>query len=486
MWHPEVLHKIAERSLHGASLATFTAAGEVRRGLENAGFTVRKRKGFGRKREMLCATLESTSQQPGVSARQPWFEPPNSPSPVREVAVVGAGIAGAQTAWHLAQQGIRVTLFEAHEEIARGASGNPAGILAPRLTAAPGRGEQFYLAAFYYQLRQLGMLRKLGHEVAFDACGLLQLAYTDSGENRIQMLGQREDLPPGIETLTSRQVSDILGEQVRHPGVRIDAAGALSPRSLAAALLARQDIRLMPASRVDTIEDGPAGPVLRLFGGEPYQFDAIVLTNGEQAAHFCEAVKIIPVRGQTSSARLAEKPVPTPAIDHSGYLVRDPLDPQTLVFGATYLRDDASSDLRDSDTLSNSDILAEALPQLYRGLNRIRSCHAGVRATTPDRWPVVGPLPNTAFYLREYGDLHMGKHYKHYPPARYRSGVFMLSGLGSRGLASAAYCANLLTQLILGASLTAPLDEYYAMHPARFLVRGLRRKAGGQLPGEKV
>lgn len=53
MWSPVVFENMARLSAPGASFATFTAAGEVRRGLSAAGFDVRKVKGFGTKRDML-------------------------------------------------------------------------------------------------------------------------------------------------------------------------------------------------------------------------------------------------------------------------------------------------------------------------------------------------------------------------------------------------------------------------------------------------
>lgn len=55
MWRAEIFSAIAARSAPGARLATYTAAGDVRRGLEAAGFAVEKRPGFRRKRHMLVA-----------------------------------------------------------------------------------------------------------------------------------------------------------------------------------------------------------------------------------------------------------------------------------------------------------------------------------------------------------------------------------------------------------------------------------------------
>ena len=53
MWSEEVFLQMARLSASGASFATFTAAGFVKRGLAAAGFDVEKTDGFGRKRHML-------------------------------------------------------------------------------------------------------------------------------------------------------------------------------------------------------------------------------------------------------------------------------------------------------------------------------------------------------------------------------------------------------------------------------------------------
>ena len=57
MWTDNLYKNMARLSAPGATLATFTAAGAVRRGLQAVGFEVKKVKGFGHKREMLSAQL---------------------------------------------------------------------------------------------------------------------------------------------------------------------------------------------------------------------------------------------------------------------------------------------------------------------------------------------------------------------------------------------------------------------------------------------
>lgn len=57
MWTQEIFGHEARLSAPGATLATFTAAGFVRRGLAQAGFAIEKRPGFGRKRDMVVGRL---------------------------------------------------------------------------------------------------------------------------------------------------------------------------------------------------------------------------------------------------------------------------------------------------------------------------------------------------------------------------------------------------------------------------------------------
>ncbi len=59
LWGEDLLLAVAEHTVEGGTAATYTAAGFVRRGLENAGFTVERTPGYGRKRHMTRATKEA-------------------------------------------------------------------------------------------------------------------------------------------------------------------------------------------------------------------------------------------------------------------------------------------------------------------------------------------------------------------------------------------------------------------------------------------
>ncbi|MEM7215649.1 MAG: tRNA (5-methylaminomethyl-2-thiouridine)(34)-methyltransferase MnmD [Pseudomonadota bacterium] len=54
LWNETLMREIADRTVAGGTVATYTSAGFVRRNLQDAGFRMSKIKGFGSKREMLA------------------------------------------------------------------------------------------------------------------------------------------------------------------------------------------------------------------------------------------------------------------------------------------------------------------------------------------------------------------------------------------------------------------------------------------------
>ena len=57
LWGAELMAEVARHTVKGGTVATYTAAGFVRRGLADAGFAVERCAGFGRKRHMTRGVL---------------------------------------------------------------------------------------------------------------------------------------------------------------------------------------------------------------------------------------------------------------------------------------------------------------------------------------------------------------------------------------------------------------------------------------------
>jgi tRNA 5-methylaminomethyl-2-thiouridine biosynthesis bifunctional protein len=63
MWQVELFQQMTRLSKPNTTFATFTSAGDVRRGLINAGFGVKKSVGYGKKREMLTGHFIGTDNE---------------------------------------------------------------------------------------------------------------------------------------------------------------------------------------------------------------------------------------------------------------------------------------------------------------------------------------------------------------------------------------------------------------------------------------
>jgi tRNA 5-methylaminomethyl-2-thiouridine biosynthesis bifunctional protein len=142
------------------------------------------------------------------------------------------------------------------------------------------------------------------------------------------------------------------------------------------------------------------------------------------------------------------------------------------VFGATFDRTFESISLTDEATARNNKQLKHYLPEWQASLPQATNGHAAIRTTTPDRFPYVGGIPSYKFYQQSYESLKHGRVKENFPDAEYQQGLFVLGGLGARGLTTSGYCAQLLGDLINNKKQDALLST---MHPARFLIRQLRR-----------
>ena len=118
MWSKSLIQVIAMLSKIGSTVATYTVAAPVKSFLDEFGFKVVKRKGYGIKRHMLTATLEETPFSRIRNRSTPWHI--NNPHNYKEksVLILGAGLAGCFAAYSLAQRGWKVTILEKETKIA--------------------------------------------------------------------------------------------------------------------------------------------------------------------------------------------------------------------------------------------------------------------------------------------------------------------------------------------------------------------------------
>lgn len=448
MWSAPLMQRLATVSAPDARVASYSVAGSVRRALTEAGFAVQKAPGFGGKKQRLEARLVAP---PGARHAMLHY----APAKTDRIAVIGAGIAGACVAASLKRRGAEVVVFEAAADIGAGASGNAAGLVMPRLDRADTGVARLHLAAYLDALRFYGALG------LFDAVGVVEVP--GGGDDAVALADLLAD-PPLPQSHFHAE-----GTGACHP-----TAGVVRPRATLAALLRETDVRYgIGVSRLDRAEDG--WKLYDANGDLAFEATAVVIANGAALACF-EQTRWLPLersRGQVEAGPLDGAPL-THAISGDGYVA--PLG-DGLVFGATFDRTDALCAQADADSrVRNLEKLSRLAPELA---SRVRpetlTSRSGVRTATPDRAPLAGLAPDVAAFNARYGGLMQGRTGGPGAPPPSHEGLYILGGLGARGFTIAPILGERIASEICGEPQALDRGALDAVHPARYLVRALKR-----------
>jgi tRNA 5-methylaminomethyl-2-thiouridine biosynthesis bifunctional protein len=440
MWSAQTLKAVARFARRGTRLATWTVARQVRDALAPCGFQLHKAAGLPPKRDCLQGVFE-----PSWPLRQRAADPAIVSVPGRCV-VVGAGLAGAAVAASLARRGWQVLVLEAGAHPAAGASGLPAGVLAPHVSPDDALLSRLTRAGVRATWQQA--LALLAEGTDWHAGGVLERRSPGTAR-----------LPEGWSAEGPNESWHASSEQLREAGLPADAIGIwharggwVRPARLVEAWLDRPGIRVRTGCRVARIEG--AGPwLLRGAEGELLaEADRVVIAAGHESAALAPAMPLQPVRGQLAWGRMAaDLRLPPMPINGDGHLIAhvpDPGGPLWLT-GATFDRDDGDASLRSGDTESNRERLARLHPEAARQLAPLfergeLEAWAGVRCASSDRRPLVGPRD-----------------------AEAPGGIWLCTAMGSRGLSFATLCAELLAARWHGEPLPLPAAQARALDAQR-------------------
>jgi tRNA 5-methylaminomethyl-2-thiouridine biosynthesis bifunctional protein len=419
MWSEAVLDGIRARSAPGARVATFTVAGQVRRGLAERGFAVEKQPGHGRKRERLEARL------PGV---------PVAACPSPSVAVIGAGIAGASLARAFAGLGVRATVIEA-ERPGTGGSGFPAALVTPRFDAGDGG-----IAALYAQaLRRTALYVAIPDAVV--ETGVLQLEQTPRDAARFARVAAQPVWAEGaMEVRDADACTALLGEPVGGGGLWMRDALAIRPAAVLDAWLGQADRITATVGRMEAVGEG--WRLLDEAGSVVLEADIVVVAAGWGTAGLVPVLPLAPVRGQANWVEGVE----AGPVAWGGYAAPTG---SGLLFGATHDRGETDGGPTDEGGARNLATVAARLPQLAARIAAAGPAQArtAVRATTPDRLPLAGAVPGA-------------------------DGLFVIGGLGSRGFCVAPLLAEHVAALATGAPSPLPADLAARVDPLRNAIAG--------------
>jgi len=437
MWAEPVLKNLARASCPEATLATYTSAGWVRRGLQNAGFNVEKAPGFGRKREMLRGALSPCI--PSLKIEQGTYL-------IRTVLVVGGGLAGCAAAYALAQRGLKVTLMEQESHLASAASGNLRGILHARFGASGNALHRFVLAAYGHVLALLDELMPVDN-VGRAECGLLQLAFSDAERKRITRMGEQKWPEHLLQIVDKTYATQLAGMEMPYGGLWFPSGGWIAPPRFCMQLANDIRISLHPGHHVGAMEKCKAGWHVsgRDTQGKEWgkEYDAVVVccaNSAKKLSQFSD-FPLTPVRGQITE--LPETPASQSlhsVVCGDGYCA--PAVHGVHVIGATHSFEDESTELRTADHAENLSNLEAFAPSLRHALGRLSveslGGRASVRCSAPGAMPLVGEVS---------------------------SGLYCSLAHGTRGILTAGLAGEVLASLICGQLPPLPATLLAALAP---------------------
>lgn len=478
LWAEQIFAQVARLSQVGTTAATFSCAGMVKRGLTAAGFTLKKVKGFGRKREMLtaqyqaCATkITETSKDRSYLDSTYTSNPESATRCIPQVCVIGAGVSGLMSAWSLAQRGIKVQLLDKVAPLA-GASGNPRGLLAPKMTPISHVAEHLHTIGYLYSRRLYQSLDLANattsssgekNTAIFEPVGALDLL-TKANVTVAQIAKYPDEMATTLTNTAAKTLSGLYDQDLTD-NLYLPQAGLVNPQALADKVLSHPLITFKQ-SHITRIESDADQVILYSQANEndeekekPLTSNVVIIAAAYDSCRLDEKIfDFRKIRGQLSwfipnSEQIAA--LPKLPLKYGGYCAPfvpqvgderlNPVTPNAphFLLGASFVRNDMDQASRPSEHEFNRDKLIAAVAELEGAIAKTTQtwrARVGIRAQTPDYHPLVGPLGVEAedSNNQSIDNSHLSRK------------VWTISGMGSKGYAFAPICAETLADLLTG------------------------------------
>ncbi len=361
MWSENVFDLISKNSLHGTTVTSFTSAGSVRKKLEVAGFSIKKIQHLNYKRHSIFGAYRKKKQ---INHQHP-----------REVTIAGAGIAGCSIARLLAEQNIRVKVFDP-SGIATKASRAKTAIGHVRLLGDGSGSADFRSRALYFSQQ---FLNNIAYSETREA---IQPAFNEKELNRILLIASRYH-----DSKASRNLLHFLDNKTTKIEFGIECLGALY----------FPDTHLVNISEsCRLLADHTGIEVIKREG--PKEVDFVACASASKRFTSTEELEIGDIAGQLDSIGIPDSsPLKKDTLVHgSGYVIQSNTE---WVIGSTYEQKPWPSAVASEFNIEKNRRFLGSSPIHSRGNFRSHRC------VSSDRDPIVGKLNSAQYFSTAHGSM---------------------------------------------------------------------------------
>lgn len=457
LWQAHILNHLVRLSNYGTTFASFSVAGVLKRGLKSHGITISLPAGF-KKRQMLKAIWNrpNTENQDILDSNTVSAPNPNTLKPIttfesRQIAIIGAGIAGLSCAYAFAQRGHHVTIYDQSAPLA-GASGNPLALLNPRLGRIEHSSKHLVTLAWQYALPYYQKFS------AFQAIQVHQFQLKQDDD----LLELATQYPAGIfaEKINTNKLKTVLGTDLatQYSSINLLSAGTISPHQLRDQILDHPLIQFQQAEILELKSQSPV-QVIDIHQHCLGTFDHVIVCAALNSQNMLPQLpKLTPNRGQVSWVNNADHALnPHQAYSYGGYCVQ--MNAQQLLLGASFHPDQSDEAVLVDDHVHNYTLIHKVFPEYAKSLAPMERWQgrASVRTQSPDYFPLLGKIQ---------------------PDAE----IYTFTALGSKGFLFAPLCSDVLVAQVLGEA--CPLTAYWVnkLDPRRFIKKVKPKKPYYQKP----
>lgn len=421
------------------------------------------------------------------------------------IAIIGGGLASASLCLSLAKRKQQICIFCKDPLPATAASGNKQGALYPLLTPDNNLLSRFFQQGFIYSKQRVLELCQSGFNIDHDFCGVLQTAVNDKKQQHLNKIMAYPFWPRDmVNVVDSHQASQLAGLSINKTGLYYPQAGWVCPKDLTQASLnkAEQLTQLTQHfhCQIITIEYKNNCWYLKSTNKQYGPFKQLVLANGANITDFEQTRKLqlTPFRGQVSH-------IPTtPTLNKlstvlccDGYFT--PANSGEHSMGASYVKiNSAASNSINSISKSN---LSYSHTEQKQNLAMLQGSYAdanwineidisnnqakiGVRMVSRDHFPIVGLAPNVEALYQIYkqhhqqGNKSVNQYFWNNQPIPVHQELYLLGGLGSRGICSGPLSAEVLAAMLCDEKMTdnqAIINDELISHlnPSRYWLNKL-------------